>query len=243
MFLPALLIAIVSYIAKSMSSEPSDEEYADSDRRVINWLAYGVVALFVIQAIMLFLFAYYNAFANFEIDFLIFFCIPIFGYMGLNAYGAFSTNVAVLRNYGVSFSWVRVAIYLVASFIIGSVLTFIVAYLAGFDNADLWLAIPYLLGIAVSMLAMFGFDMYRQNPASLWMLPVMSLLFVIGVTTLILSGVLVAIVVGVWYVLKSHVASETMKDKNNASLVCTTCNHYGTCTSVGVPCDHHQNWQ
>lgn len=243
LFIPALLIAIVSYIAKSMASEPSEKEHAEDDRRVIDWLAVGVVALFIIQAVMLLCFAYYNAFAHFEIDYIIFFCIPIFAYMGLNAYGAFTTNVAILRNYEVTFSWARIIIYVVASFVVGSALTFLISFLAGFENANLWLAIPYLLGIAVSMLAMFGIDMYRQNPKSLKMLPVLALLLTIGVVALILSGVLVAVLIGLWLVLKSHVTSETMKDKNNASLVCTTCNHYGTCTSVGVPCSRHQNWQ
>ncbi len=241
LFIPALIIALVGYICQGMSKDLA--ESTTTDRKILWGLAGSVPVLFVVEAVLLFVMAYYGAFTYFEIEIAILFCIPIFAFFGLNAYGALITNSAILRSYQVSFSWARIAIYAVASFGVGSIVAAIAAFVAGVENVDLWLAIPYLLAIFAAMLVMFGIDMYRQNPKSILALPLLALLFVIGIVMIILSFVLVMLAIGVWLVFKSHVKSEEMKDRGNASLQCANCIHYGNCPSVGVPCSRHQDWR
>jgi ABC-type microcin C transport system permease subunit YejE len=119
----------------------------------------------------------------------------------------------------------------------------VTAFLSGIDNADLWLAIPFLLGLAIALLLTFGVDMCRQNVKSIKALPILAMLFVIGAVMVAFSIVLVVVVVGIWLALRTHVKSEELKDRNNDSLKCNNCIHYGNCPSVGVPCSRHQNWR
>ncbi|MBO5772163.1 MAG: hypothetical protein J6R09_05955 [Alistipes sp.] len=243
LFIPALIIAIIGYIANSMAAESADADFTESDKKTMWWLFGSVPVLFIVEALLLLALAYYGVFTYFEIDYVIFFCIPIFAFFGVNAFGAFITNHSILTSYRVSFSWARVAIYLVVSYVVGLVAAMITAFLSGIDNADLWLAIPFLLGLAIALLLTFGVDMCRQNVKSIKALPILAMLFVIGAVMVAFSIVLVVVVVGIWLALRTHVKSEELKDRNNDSLKCTNCIHYGNCPSVGVPCSRHQNWR
>ena len=60
---------------------------------------------------------------------------------------------------------------------------------------------------------------------------------------LLVLVMIVVIAVGAYYVWSWQLKSEEAKDRNNDNLSCSNCNSRGLCSSPGVPCSRHQNWQ
>lgn len=244
LLIPGLLIAGVGYTAKSLSKRKG--EWNEDDVDIMKWAPGVLLGLYFVEIALLLLLTILGVFnSNHAPGMGILFALPGLALLIANGYSAFAVNGLILSSFDVSFSWKRIIIYALASMGLGYLVTILISMLFKFDPANgnmLPLVIFVVLTLA-SLLVMFAVDMRKQNPASLRKLPILSLLFLIGT---LLSAVLVMIVViavGVWYTWNWQLKSEEAKDNHNSNLSCSTCNSRGLCSSHGVPCSRHQDWQ
>ena len=244
LLLPGLLIAGVAYAANSLSKRKG--EWDEDERVFVKRSPIILLGLYLLEIALLALLIFLGVFnSKHDPGMGIIFALPGLALLIVNGYSAFAVNSLILSSYNVSFSWKRIIVYGLASVGLGYFATILISVIFKFDPANgnmSSLVISTVLTL-ILLLTMFAVDMRKQNPASLRKLPILALLFLIGT---LLSAVLVMIVViavGAYYVWSWQLKSEEAKDRNNDNLSCSNCNSRGLCSSPGVPCSRHQNWQ
>ena len=244
LLIPGLLIAGVGYMSKSISKRKG--EWTEDDKDIIKWAPGVLLGLYFLEIALLVLLTFLGVFHGDHAPGMgLFFALPGLALLVVNGYSAFAVNSLILSNYDVSFSWKRIIIYALASLGLGYLVTILISMLFKFDPAN-GNMLPFVIFVVIallSLLVMFAVDMRKQNPASLRKLPILALLFLIGTILSAVVVMIIVIAVGVWYTWNWQLKSEEAKDRHNGSLLCSNCNSYGKCSSPGVPCSRHQNWQ
>jgi len=239
LLLLAVIIAALGYLSKKRVGDGSS--LTEKDARILKWLVGGELLLFVVELIVLIVLFCVGVMSGNLAEYI----IVVSGLGGafalLNAYGAFCTNSALLRKYGISFSWRRILIYLISSLVLMSIVMLVSPYIFGVAILDIRLLSSAIVIMGIALSVMFGVDMYRQNAQSLPAIPVVLILFTIGT---LMSGAIVLlalIAIGVWYVIKGIADSEKAKNGRNLSLESDKCEHKEDCTTATSPCDKHQD--
>ena len=244
LLIPGLLIAGVGYMSKSISKRKG--EWTEDDKDIIKWAPGVLLGLYFLEIALLVLLTFLGVFHGDHAPGMgLFFALPGLALLVVNGYSAFAVNSLILSNYDVSFSWKRIIIYALASLGLGYLVTILISMLFKFDPAN-GNMLPFVIFVVIALLlllVMFAIDMRKQNPASLRKLPILALLFLIGTILSAVVVMIIVIAVGVWYTWNWQLKSEEAKDRHNGSLLCSNCNSYGKCSSPGVPCSRHQNWQ
>ena len=213
LFVPAVAVAVLGYIIKrKMKSAATEKEVS-----TVKWLVGSELIIYAVElviAAILLLVGILDACAEHiapTISFLILF-------LSLNAYGAFVTNDAILQKLGISFSWKRVLIYVGIAFAVEALFAIFMPMVFDVAITDARMILPNIIMLCVVLCILFGVDMYKQNSQSLSAIPLVFMLFTIGV---LMSGTLVLVallVIGLWYVIRSCLVKEKAKEHRDATL-------------------------
>lgn len=216
LLLPAVVIAVLGFVCKKKIT--NKEELTEKEMRTEKWLIGSILGLYVAELVALSVLLLLGVLDTCPPRLMLLVFIFAVVFMLLNAYGAFVANSAILRKYNISFSWKRVFVYVGIALVVG--LLFVVVMPLIFDVAitDARIYVTDIMLVSILLVLLFGVDMYRQNPQSLKAMPVIFILFTIG---MLMSGALVLLalfVVGLWYVVRSCLVKEKVQEHRNKSL-------------------------
>ena len=132
--------------------------------------------------------------------------------MLLNAYGAFATNSAILSRYEISFTWKRVLVYVGIALAVEALFALLIPQIFDIAIADARMFIPNVIILAITLFVLFGVDMYKQNEQSLRVIPVVFILFMIGMLMIGVLAIIALLAIGLWSVIKICLAKDAAKD-------------------------------
>ena len=210
LFIPAVAIAALGFVCKVKISEI--KENTEKETRIAKWLVGSVLALYVVEFIMLAILLLLGVLGACESKFVIVMVTLALLLMLLNAYGAFATNSAILSRYEISFTWKRVLVYVGIALAVEALFALLIPQIFDIAIADARMFIPNVIILAITLFVLFGVDMYKQNEQSLRVIPVVFILFMIGMLMIGVLAIIALLAIGLWSVIKICLAKDAAKD-------------------------------
>ena len=210
LFIPAVAIAALGFVCKVKISEI--KENTEKETRIAKWLVGSVLALYVVEFIMLAILLLLGVLGACESKFVIVMVTLALLLMLLNAYGAFATNSAILSRYEISFTWKRVLVYVGIALAVEVLFALLIPHIFDIAIADARMFIPNVIILAITLFVLFGVDMYKQNEQSLRVIPVVFILFMIGMLMIGVLAIIALLAIGLWSVIKICLAKDAAKD-------------------------------
>ena len=210
LFIPAVAIAALGFVCKVKISEI--KENTEKETRIAKWLVGSVLALYVVEFIMLAILLLLGVLGACESKFVIVMVTLALLLMLLNAYGAFATNSAILSRYEISFTWKRVLVYVGIALAVEVLFALLIPQIFDIAIADARMFIPNVIILAITLFVLFGVDMYKQNEQSLRVIPVVFILFMIGMLMIGVLAIIALLAIGLWSVIKICLAKDAAKD-------------------------------
>lgn len=204
LLVPAVAVAVLGSLCKKKITDDMTVE----EQHTAKWLIGSVLMLYVVELLLFVVFFLLGVFEDCTFGSALLVALIAIIFMLLNAYGAFTANAAILRKFEVSFTWKKVLVYVGIALVID--LLFVVFMPLVFDAAifNSRIILPNIIVLCTVLCLLFGVDMYNQNAKSLRVIPVVFLLFTIG---MLMSGSLILaalLIIGLWYVIKNALAKE-----------------------------------
>lgn len=210
LFIPAVAIAALGFVCKVKISEIKED--TEKETRIAKWLVGSVLALYVVEFIMLAILLLLGVLGACESKFVIVMVTLALLLMLLNAYGAFATNSAILSRYEISFTWKRVLVYVGIALAVEVLFALLIPHIFDIAIADARMFIPNVIILAITLFVLFGVDMYKQNEQSLRVIPVVFILFMIGMLMIGVLAIIALLAIGLWSVIKICLAKDAAKD-------------------------------
>ena len=204
LLLPAIAVAVLGYICKKKISDDMSAE----EELTAKWLIGSELLLYVVELLLFVVLFLLGVFEGTTLGSVLLTALIAILFMSLNAYGAFTANAAILRKYDISFTWKKVLVYVGIALAVD--ILFVIFMPLVFDAAifNSRIILPNIIVLCTVLCLLFGIDMYNQNAKSLRAIPVVFLLFTIG---MLMSGSLILaalLIIGLCYVIKNALAKE-----------------------------------
>lgn len=210
LLVPAVVVAILGYLCKKKITDDMTAE----EKLTAKWLIGSVLMLYVVELLLFVVLFLLGVFEKCTLGSALLVALVAAVFMLLNAYGSFTANTAILRKFEISFTWKRVLVYVGIALAVD--LLFVIFMPLVFD-APIFssrIILPNIIVLCTVLCLLFGVDMYSQNAKSLRAIPLVFILFTIG---MLMSGALILIAllaIGLWYVIKNGLAKEKCEQPN-----------------------------
>ena len=211
LLIPAVAVAVLGFVCRVKISKVKED--SEKEMRLVKWLVGSVLALYVVEFIMLAILLLLGVLEACEPKLVVVVVLFSLLLMLLNAYGAFATNSAILSRYEISFTWKRVLVYVGIALAVEAFFALLIPRIFDVAITDARMFVPNLIILAITLFVLFGIDMYKQNEQSLRAIPVVFILFMIGMLMVGVLAVIALLAIGMWSVIKSCLAKDAAKEE------------------------------